>query len=285
MKAARKGVALIQEVQRTEVPYGTLAIWFLGQESVIIKGDGITVYIDPYVSDFLDRNGPVRSYPAPIVPEDITQADLCLITHGHDDHMDEGTLTVFHTQNKQAPIIAPACCRQDLLRMGIDDASILTADAKEARELFSKLRLTIIPAAHEELEVDENGYDVSVGYVLELNGVTLYHAGDTVIYPGLTERLAEIAPDVAMLPINGRDYYRRDKGIIGNMNYREAAELAVRIGAETVIPLHYDVFAGNSEKPGYFVDYLYEHYPEQKCHVMGRGERFVYVSAVTFTKA
>ncbi|WP_410511878.1 MBL fold metallo-hydrolase [Paenibacillus sp. BR2-3] len=86
-KSVRKGQELIEEVKRTEVPYGCLAVWFLGQESVIIKGDGVTVYIDPYVSHNPDRN-----YPAPIAPEDITHADVCLITHDHDDHLDVGTI-------------------------------------------------------------------------------------------------------------------------------------------------------------------------------------------------
>ncbi len=284
-KQERKGAALITEVNQTEVPYGTLAIWFLGQESVIIKGDGVTVYIDPYVSDYLDKSGPVRSYPAPIAPEDIVGADLCLITHEHEDHMDAGTLPVFHKQNGGAPIMAPACCKESLIAMGVNESLILVADDSRETELFSKLQISVIPAAHEQLDQDADGYYRSVGYVLKLNGVTLYHAGDTVIYPGLVERLERIKPDVAMLPINGRDFFRRERDIVGNMNYREAAELAVRIGAETVIPLHYDVFAGNAEKPGYFVDYLYEHYPEQKCHVMARGERFVYVSGQSFMKA
>ncbi|GGH10792.1 MBL fold metallo-hydrolase [Paenibacillus segetis] len=278
----RKGTALIREVNQTEVPYGTLAIWFIGQESVIIKGDGVTIYIDPYVSDVLDNNGPARSYPAPIVPQDITGATLCLITHEHEDHMDAGTLPIFHKQNSKAPIMAPACCREPLIRMGVGDHQIMVADDRRTTELFSKLNISVIPAAHEQLEQDADGKYRCVGYVLELNGVTLYHAGDTVIYPDLVERLSKIKPDVAMLPINGRDYFRQERGIVGNMNYREAAELAVRIGAETVIPLHYDVFSGNAEKPGYFVDYLYEHFPEQKCHVMARGERYVYVSSLAF---
>jgi L-ascorbate metabolism protein UlaG (beta-lactamase superfamily) len=280
----RKGSALIHEVNRTEVPYGTLAIWFLGQESVIIKGDGVTIYIDPYVSDYLDNKGVVRSYPAPIVPEDITGADFCLITHEHEDHMDEGTLPIFHKHNSKAPIMAPACCREPLIRMGVNASQILLADDCETTELFSKLKISVIPAAHEQLEQDADGKYKYVGYVIELNGVTLYHAGDTIIYPDLVERLSKIKPDVAMLPINGRDYFRLERGIVGNMNYREAAELAVRIGAETVIPLHYDVFSGNAEKPGYFMDYLYEHFPEQKCHVMARGERYVYVSSRSFLK-
>ncbi|MFD3259841.1 MBL fold metallo-hydrolase [Paenibacillus lentus] len=278
-KHHRRGAALIQEVNRTEVPFGTLAIWFLGQESVIIKGDGVTVYVDPYVSDHLDLP---RTYPAPITPEDIIGADLCLITHKHVDHMDAGTLPIFHRQNKEALIMAPACCKLDLVEMGVDASQILEADDSQQAKLFSKVKITTIPAAHEQLEKDSAGKPRYVGYVIELNGVTLYHAGDTVIFPELVEKMSAIQPDVALLPINGADYFRRERGIVGNMNYREAAELAVRIGAETVIPLHYDVFAGNAEKPGHFVDYLYEHFPEQKCHVMARGERFIYVTDRAF---
>lgn len=88
--------------------------------------------------------------------------------------------------------------------------------------------------------------------------------------------------DLALLPINGRDYYRGSRNIVGNMNYREAAEFAATSGFETVIPLHYDLFAGNAENPGYFVDHLYRHFPEQKFHMMARAERFVYVSAQAF---
>lgn len=282
MSQGRKGGELIREVNQTEVPFGTLAIWFLGQESVIVKGNGITVYIDPYVSDALAEKGLVRSYPPLIVPADIRGADLCLITHEHEDHMDAGTLPEFHRQNANAPIVAPACCKEALLRMGIKEAQILAADHSRATELFSKLQISVVPAAHELLEQDAEGYYRSVGYVLKLNGVTLYHAGDTVIYPGLADRLRTFRPDVAMLPINGRDFFRRERGIVGNMNYREAAELAVGIGAETAIPLHYDMFAENAERPGYFVDYMYEHFPEQKVHVMARGERFVYVSGQAF---
>lgn len=106
----------------------------------------------------------------------------------------------------------------------------------------------------------------------------------TVVYPGLPDLLRRERIDVGMLPINGRDYFRNSRNIIGNMNIREAAELAAVAGMETVIPLHYDVFATNSEKPGYFLQELYEHTPEQKCHVMARGERFLYVSPRTFLR-
>ncbi|GJM77302.1 hypothetical protein HMSSN036_95180 [Paenibacillus macerans] len=75
---------------------------------MIIKGDGITLYVDPYVSGDLDSGDWRRTFPAPIEPGDILGADLCLITHEHDDHMDGGTLPYFHRQNPAAPIVAPA---------------------------------------------------------------------------------------------------------------------------------------------------------------------------------
>jgi len=285
IKITRSGQVLIKEVNATEVPYGCLAIWFLGQESVIIKGDGVTLYIDPYVSDYLERTaGAVRTYPAPITPEDITNADACLITHEHEDHLDAGTVPVLAAQNPNAFIMAPAACRDQLLSLGIDRTRVMDADTNNWLSPLAsgKLSVLAIPAAHEAIEQDEQGNHRYVGYMIELNGVTLYHAGDTTVYPGLAELLRSCKPDVAMLPINGRDYFRNSRGIVGNMDYREAAELAYEMNAETVIPLHYDIFAGNAENPGYFVDYSYKFFPEQKCHVMARGERFVYVSARAF---
>lgn len=279
---ARSGAAFIEEVHRTEVPYGTLALWFLGQESVIIKGDGITIYVDPYVSGDFDDGLWRRTYPAAICPEDIQGVDVCLITHEHNDHMDERTLLPLHRQNPGAVLVAPGCCQPLLQGWGIGESQIRLADDGQPLELFSKLRITPIAAAHEQLERDDSGNPRYVGYVLELNGVTLYHAGDTLVFPELIEQVAALQPDLALLPINGRDYFRERRGIVGNMDYREAAEFAHAIQADTVIPLHYDLFAVNAEKPGYFVDYVYEHFPEQKCHVMARSERFIYASPRAF---
>ncbi|ANS74978.1 MBL fold metallo-hydrolase [Paenibacillus yonginensis] len=275
---SRSGEVLIQEVNNTEVPYGCLSVWFLGQESVIIKGGGVTVYVDPFVSEFEGR-----SYPAPIRPEHITGADLCLITHEHIDHMDPATLSVMVRNNPSMQMVAPAWCREQLLEeAGVKEDKLADAETAVWRSPREGIRIQAIPAAHEQLEQNSQGFHRYVGYLMELNGVILYHAGDTVIYKGLLEKVRQHNVDLAMLPINGRDYFRTSRDIIGNMDYREAAEFAYAAGFETVIPLHYDLFAGNAENPGYFADYLYRHFPEQKFHIMARAERFVYVSPRAF---
>ncbi|WP_312886531.1 MBL fold metallo-hydrolase [Paenibacillus foliorum] len=274
----RTSDAMIREMDKTHMPYGMLAIWFLGQESVVIKGGNTIIYIDPYLAA-----QKARVFQAPFRPEDVTNAAYCLITHEHSDHLDPSTISVLAQKDNGTLFIAPGFCRSQMLDLGVSPGKLLDAATGQWWE-GDGVRIKPVPAAHEELDYDPARDHRYVGYLLELNGVTLYHAGDTVIYPGLIDSLKAEHIDLGMLPINGRDAFRWARGLVGNMNYREAAELAVAAEIETVIPLHYDMFAGNSEKPGYFVDYLYEHYPEQKFHVLARFERFVYVSAAALTK-
>lgn len=275
---------LMEEIRGTLPPFGCVAVWFFGQESVAVKGSETVIHIDPFYSDYLEERGVKRAYPALLRPEDITVADFCLITHEHEDHLDPWTLKVMAEQCPETRFMAPLSCRAELeSACGIKPERIIDALTGEWMELAGRsgerIRIKPVPAAHEELET--TGIDRAhryVGYLLDMNGVKVYHAGDTVVYPGLPELLADEAIDLGMLPINGRDYFRTSRGIVGNMNVREAAELANMTHMDTVIPLHYDLFAGNSEKPGNFVQELYERVPEQKCHVMARGERFIYCS-------
>ncbi|MFN3337820.1 MAG: MBL fold metallo-hydrolase, partial [Thermomicrobium sp.] len=60
------------------------------------------------------------------------------------------------------------------------------------------------------------------GYVVALGGVRLYHAGDTIVYDKLGETVGALEPQVALLPINGRDWYREREDIVGNLDIREA---------------------------------------------------------------
>jgi L-ascorbate metabolism protein UlaG (beta-lactamase superfamily) len=55
------------------------------------------------------------------------------------------------------------------------------------------------------------------------------------------------------MPINGRDAEREALGIVGNLDPAEAAELAAAIGASTMIPLHWDMFAANPGDPAALV--------------------------------
>lgn len=206
----------------------------------------------------------------------MTVCDYYLITHEHLDHLDPGTVSAVAERSGRTRFVAPACCHPSLLELGVRPDRLYRA-ATDRVLRFDDVEIVPIPAAHETLEEDPVMGHRWVGYIIRLNGVTLYHAGDTVVYPGLVERLKAEKIQVGMLPINGGDFFRRNGGIVGNMGYREAAELAYAAGFDMTIPLHYDVFAFNGERPGYFADYCHERFPYLKYHIMARAERFIFV--------
>jgi L-ascorbate 6-phosphate lactonase len=91
-----------------------------------------------------------------------------------------------------------------------------------------------------------------LGYLFDVGGLRFYHAGDGLVYPELPAALAALAPDVLMLPVNGRDHMRESAGIVGNMNESEAAWLSAQVDPVFVIPMHYDAIEGNTGDPGHF---------------------------------
>jgi L-ascorbate metabolism protein UlaG (beta-lactamase superfamily) len=129
------------------------------------------------------------------------------------------------------------------------------------------VKITGIKAAHEFFDYQEGIGHPHMGYVAEADGCAVYHSGDTLCYEGLLSALARWNLTVAFLPINGRDARRYRSGCIGNMTYQEAVDLAGALRPRLVVPTHYDMFAGDSEDPELFVDYLDAKFPGQACWV------------------
>jgi L-ascorbate metabolism protein UlaG (beta-lactamase superfamily) len=107
----------------------------------------------------------------------------------------------------------------------------------------------VISSAHETLKVNELGEHHFLGFILKLGAFTLYHSGDCVVYDGLVDRLREWNIDVALLPVNGRRERLSSRGIMGNMNFDEAAALCRAAGIGTMIPHHFGMFAFNTADP------------------------------------
>ena len=114
-----------------------------------------------------------------------------------------------------------------------------------------------------------------VGFVVDLGGVRIYHAGDTIHFDGMEATLEPLGIDVALLPINGRDAEREGRGIVGNLDHREAAWLGSPIGAGVLIPMHYDLFARNLGFPGALVETVGREFPEVPVVIPARDRPFV----------
>lgn len=268
--------ALLAQIDRLVVPPGQLALWSLGQAGFVLKGGETIAYIDPYLSGDVEAEGrPGRRFPAPLQPSAIRHAQVVFATHEHLDHTDADTVGPLMAASPQAVLVASPQGRQIALDADVPAERIIVPALGERTELGG-LAFTATPAAHYSFEVDEAGRSRWMGFVIELNGVKVYHAGDTIIFPELLDAVRGMRPDIALLPFNGRDHYRERRGIIGNLLPGEAVELALEIGAKVLIGIHNDLFAGNRVNTGALFDELDRRAPFQRCHILQPGELYLY---------
>jgi L-ascorbate 6-phosphate lactonase len=269
----KTGKQLLEQMDKTEVPQDGIAIWQLGQESLVVKKSGKLCYFDPYLSA-----SPSRSFEPPIKPEEIYNADYVIITHHHSDHLDPYTLKDIAIHSPQAIFVCPAPHVQRVRDAGITSERIVPAKAGVTLEIMPGMVMTPVACKHEQYITDEEGNHFFLGYVIDFDGLIFYHAGDAIADQELEDALKPHRIEIACMPINGHDWRRLRNNIFGNMTFREAADLASEIGAEMVIPMHYDMFAGNTENPAYFVDYLCRYYPSMKFKMLTPGERMLYLT-------
>ena len=99
------------------------------------------------------------------------------------------------------------------------------------------------------MDCDPQGRLTCLGFVIRVGSWTLYHSGDTVLFPGMADCLREFRIDLAFLPINGRSPERR---VAGNLWGHEAATLAHQSAMGIVVPCHYELFEFNTASPADF---------------------------------
>lgn len=229
------------------------ALWWLGQAGFLIAMADRRIVIDAYLSDSLAekyRGTPfphVRMMPPPVAPTGLTGIDWLLCTHGHTDHMDPGTIQALLAANPQARVLAPRAEADRAVERGVPPERLTLIDAGESVHLGGVI-CTATPSAHETMARTERGFPY-LGYVLAGGGVTLWHSGDTIPWPGQAAWLAPFRVDLALLPVNGRDDRRAANGVPGNLTLTEAVALADAIGAKAMIAHHFGLFDFNTLDP------------------------------------
>lgn len=268
-----------EQILNTRLTEEQIAMFYLGQEGFLIRYRDHFYLIDPYLSDSIDRHHGMqdadwtRRYDIPILPEELDFVDYVFCTHDHTDHADPDTLRALAAHNTKAVFIVPEPIRKNICSYGVDDSRIMSAAAGQKLSL-GPCSVTPVAAAHEELHTDASGNYKELGYRMTFGGTTLFHSGDCCIYNGLAEQIDGV--DILMVPVNGRDYYKLRNNIIGNMNAEEAVLLAQEIHARLLVPMHFDLYAGNGLSPAYFVDCLYRFSPGQAFHMFAPGERYIF---------
>ena len=236
---------ILEALARLEVPKRSVALAWFGQASFALRLGGTTVLVDPFLSPH-----PERVVPPPFAAEEARGVDLVLVTHDHLDHLDDVALPAIASASPNATVVVPDEVVERVRALGIER---VTGLAQDARTEAGAVTVEAVPACHGLEMTDAYRLGPFLGYVVSAGGARVYHAGDTVPFDGLVERLRELRVHLALLPINGRDDGREAAGIVGNMDAREAAQLAHDIGADAAVPMHWDMFASNLGDPASFV--------------------------------
>ena len=171
-----------------------------------------TIYIDPFK---IDRN--------------YNDADIVFITHDHYDHYSEEDID--KVINENTTIIIPEELLTKLLRKGINKNAIITVEPNK-NYMVQGIKFETISAynTNKTFHPKENGW---VGYIIIINGIRYYIAGDTDI----TEENKQVKCDVAFVPVGGTY----------TMDFKEAASLINEIKPKIAIPIHYGSIVGTEQ--------------------------------------
>jgi L-ascorbate 6-phosphate lactonase len=235
------------------LPPGVVRFRWLGQAGFVIEAAGVSVVVDPWLSSY-----ELRLAPAPEA-EDLPQTiNRVLVTHGHGDHLDLPAITAICARRPALRVVVPAPLAS-LVSQHVPSARVDAVQPGD-RLIDEGLEIDVVPAWHGVTVAD--GYSSGppgrptphVGYVMRIAGTAIYHSGDTIASAALIEVLRPMGVDVALLPINGRDFFREEAGILGNMDVAEAVRVAHAIGAGILIPMHHDMVRGNTTAVGAVAD-------------------------------
>jgi len=188
-----------------------LEIELLNHACVKIKNKKI-IYIDPFqLSD----------------GHHLEKADIVLITHSHYDHCSPGDVELISDENTLIITVPDAQSKLNHLKV----KGITLVEPGRTIKVNAE-RITAVPAynVNKQFHPKDNEW---VGFIIEMNGIRVYHAGDTDLIP----EMKDIETDIALLPVGGTY----------TMNAEEAAQATKMFKrCEIAVPMHYGSIIGNA---------------------------------------
>ena len=202
-----------------------MKITWIGQAGLLFETAGKKILVDPYLSDSVAKIEPANARRVP-VNEDLFEMkpDVIVITHKHLDHLDAETLCRFLTAESQTLVLVPDGGWQEVRKFGgRKNNYVLFNSGTTWTEDYATFRA--VSAEHSDAN--------AIGVILSAEGKNFYVTGDTLYSERVFESLPEGPIDMLFLPVNG---------VGNNMNPRDAARFAARVGAKKNVPIHIGMF-------------------------------------------
>ncbi len=179
---------------------------FLGHSAFHISGAGADVLVDPFLT----------GKPKAAATADEVPADVILITHGHGDHLGD--------------TVAIVELADEISNAGVENVRDPNYGGTEQ---FDWGWARMVQAFHTNTAPDGTAVGQAAGYVINIGGTTIYHAGDTCLF-GDMKLIAQRGDkvDLALVPIGG--HYTMDR--------YDAVTAVELINPQQVIPIHYNTF-------------------------------------------
>ncbi len=197
---------------------------WLGHAAFLIEGSK-SVVIDPFIT------GNPKS---PVKVGDL-KVDLVVVTHGHGDHLGDA---VEIAKNNDVPVVCIHELSRILAKKGVEAVGMNIGGTAKV----NGVEVTMVKAVH-SADVEENGEIISAGdpagVIVNVDGVKVYHCGDTDVFLDM-QLIGELhKPDVMLVPIG--DWYTM--GIDG------AAKSVELVKPKVAIPMHYGTFPVIEKNP------------------------------------
>jgi len=257
---------MIEKIRSTRVSAGALGIFWLWQNSYILKSpEGTLVAIDPY----LVKNPRVEYVREPPMRPEEVQVDYVFCTHDHSDHADPQTLPLIGKHSPKTLFLGTPECYRRFLNVGIPPERARSLDPGVTVNLKG-LKVTplysIPPKVAAALKQTTH-----YSYVFDFGFASLYNFGDStaeiVADPmAVLGEAIKYHPEVAIFPIIGDFQGRRPE---------DAVVFTKALKPKVVIPGHYGCFKNRTVDPRVFIELMRE-VPDVRAVVIESGGSYVY---------
>jgi L-ascorbate metabolism protein UlaG (beta-lactamase superfamily) len=217
--------------QFPEIRADEICITWIGHASFLIQTHEVNVLIDPIWSKWLKVIKRLKRPGFEI--HHLPEIDFVLVTHAHFDHLDRRTLRRVAADQ---PIVVPIGVGNLVHDLGFHIVHELDCWQKVK---LGPIEVSLTPCYHWGARFLADLHRGFGGFVIALEGRTIFHCGDSAFFPGFREIGEHYKIDVALLPIGA---YDPPTGREVHMNPEEAVRAFSELGAKTLVPMHYGTF-------------------------------------------